>query len=151
VTLEEDMFSSIHEASHCDVYFAYGYKIRYARLTAEGGGWMGVRCFNEKELNAFSRLTAIVAGEIGEEVLCGHIETRETVDRKHAMLIAKNINADMAVHVVDAARQQARRLVRANADAIRMLAAALVERGELDGKEIATMLLQHQRRWRRAE
>jgi hypothetical protein len=150
VTLEEDMFSSIHEACHCVVYFAYGYKIRYARLTARGGGMMGVHCHDEKELNAFERIVAIVAGQIGEEELLHHVETRRTRDQIRAMEIATQINADMAVHVVDAARQQARRLVRANADAIRMLAAALAERGELDGKTIAALLLLHQQQWRRA-
>jgi hypothetical protein len=148
--LEQDlMLSSIHEASHCAIYFAYGYKIRYARLTVEGGGWMGVRCYSEKELNGFARLTAIVAGEIGEEELLGHTERRETKDRKKALQIAKKINREMAVHVVDTARQQARRLVRANADAIRMLAAALLDRGELSGREITELLLQHQRGWRK--
>jgi hypothetical protein len=151
VTLEEDLqLSSIHEASHCVIYWAYGYKIRYARLTAEGGGWMSVRCFSEKELNAFARLAAIVAGEIGEEELLGHAERRETVDRKHAMEIAAKIDPEMPYAVLDCARRQAHRLVRANADAIRMLAAVLIERGELDGTSIATLLLNHQGRWRRA-
>jgi ATP-dependent Zn protease len=147
--MREYDLSAIHESAHAVAFWAYGIEIRKMWLTDAGGGWTRVTC-EEHERNSFERIVALLAGEVGEEELLGHVETRDHSDRKKAMQIARTINREMAVHVVDAARQQARRLVRANADAIRMLAAVLLDRGELDGKTIATLLLNHQLRWRRA-
>jgi hypothetical protein len=149
-TLDRDLqLSALHEAGHCVIYFTFGYRIQYARLTSSGGGWTGMNC-DEYELNTFARITAILAGEIAEELLAGHIEVRDTPDRALAMKIAARINKDEASFIVDAARQQARRLVRHHADAIRMLAQILRARGELEGSTIVTMLLHHQQRRRRA-
>jgi ATP-dependent Zn protease len=141
--------SAIHESAHAVAFWAYGIDIKGVWLTDAGGGWTRVSC-DEREQSSFERVVALAAGEIAEEELLGHVETRNHPDREKAMKIARQINAEMAPAVLDCARRQARRLVRANAEAIKMLAAALIERGELDGRTIAMLLLNHQGRWRRA-
>jgi ATP-dependent Zn protease len=151
MTYNRDLeLSLVHESAHAVIYWIHGYVLRKIWINrATAGGWTGISC-DEQELNSFDRLVSILAGEIAEEELLGHVETRETRDRKRAMEIARRINAEMPAAVVDCAHRQARRLVQANADAIRMLAAALLDRGSLSGKDIAALLLQHQQQWRRA-
>jgi hypothetical protein len=134
--LQRDLrLSAVHESCHAVVFLQLGIKVRRIWLTNSGGGYTGIRC-DEEQLASFERLTAIVAAEVGEEILCHHRETRTTRDRLKAKEIARKIDPRAPEAVVEEAVATAHGIVARNRSQIMRVAEKLLETGELSGAEI---------------